>query len=484
MTHFSQSITNTFRRYRIIVILLLALLASELVSAHPLGNFSVNRYSRLTIEETTATVFYVVDMAEVPAFQNRPTIDTNQDQVLSSAEIDQYLATWLPELIENLELRFENRPIPLTYAAHQLTFPAGQSSLETQRLELTLTATLPQTQGNLSYRDNNFSDRLGWQEIVLEAGAQTALTGVTINPTDISQALTTYPEDRLERPLAETEASFTIQPSTVASVTSQPQTSTVPTADPTGDERFSALINAPELTPRIIFLALLTAFGLGAAHALTPGHGKTIVGAYLVGSRGTAKQALFLGAVTTVTHTAGVFVLGFLVLFASRYILPEELFPWLSVLSGAVIVLIGLSMALAQWHKWRGIEIDSNNAYSHAHFGGFQHSHQPTQYRNLFALGVSGGLIPCPSALIMLLSAIALQRVGFGLILIVLFSLGLAFTLTSLGLLFVTANRWLEHTHFQQNRLIASVPIASALFVTVAGFVITIQAVLQTGVIF
>jgi ABC-type nickel/cobalt efflux system permease component RcnA len=255
-----------------------------------------------------------------------------------------------------------------------------------------------------------------------------------------------------------------------------------------GQDEFAGLLATALDRPGAILIAVLVAVGLGAAHALTPGHGKTIVGAYLVGSRGSARHALFLGLTTTVTHTAGVFAFGLLVLFASRFILPEQLYPWLGVLSGLLVVLIGFSLFRAQLRQLlglrrRGAEHEQVGGY-HYHFG-VGHSHTPpandaTSWRNLLALGVSGGLLPCPSALVLLLSAIALQRVGFGLVLIVAFSVGLASVLTGIGIVLVYAGRLFERVPVRHGGLARALPLASALFITMAGVAITVQALIQT----
>jgi ABC-type nickel/cobalt efflux system permease component RcnA len=272
-------------------------------------------------------------------------------------------------------------------------------------------------------------------------------------------------------------------------------------------DRFAALIAAPISGPGGLLVALLVAFGLGAAHALAPGHGKTIVAAYLVGSRGTARHALFLGLTTTITHTAGVFALGLITLWVSRYILPEQLYPWLGVLSGALVVVIGVALFNGRLRLLGGghehdhdHEHDHNNLYGDPSVGasvsahthgpfGVAHTHAPpgsngapVTWHGLLALGISGGLLPCPSALVVLLSAIALGRVGLGLALIVAFSLGLAGVLTAIGLLLVYAGRLFARLPIQ-GRLLKTLPLASALLVTLLGVGITLQALVQTGLI-
>jgi nickel/cobalt transporter (NicO) family protein len=212
-----------------------------------------------------------------------------------------------------------------------------------------------------------------------------------------------------------------------------------------------------------------------------------------VGSRGTALHALFLGITTTITHTIGVFALGLVTLFVSRYILPEQLYPWLGVISGAFVVVIGVALFTGRLGLLHGHSHEHDHDHAaegmHSH-GGFTHAHAttvpqqrgPLGWGSLLLLGISGGLLPCPSALVVLLSAIALGRVGFGLLLILCFSLGLASVLTAIGVALVHAGRLFERVPLD-GRLLRVLPVASALVVTVIGLGITLQALMQTGLL-
>jgi ABC-type nickel/cobalt efflux system permease component RcnA len=296
-------------------------------------------------------------------------------------------------------------------------------------------------------------------------------------------------------------------------------------------DSFTQLITLEELTFPTVLLALLISFVWGAMHAMTPGHGKTIVGAYLVGSRGTLKHALYLGLTTTITHTLGVFALGLVTLLAAQYIVPEKLFPWLSLLSGVFVVGIGFNLFVSRFRssdatawfqklktdltKSRPVSapvlqyehgeamghphkfvLGSSQGYFHVHDHAHPHDHvhsdhshlppgadgEPVTWRNLLALGISGGLIPCPSALVVMLGAIALNRVGFGLILVLAFSLGLAGALTAIGMMFIYAGR-LFNQFPSQGRIIRFLPVLSALFVSAVGAGIAIKALKEIGVI-
>jgi len=467
--------------------------------AHPLGNFTINRYSRLAVAADEVQLFYVIDMAEIPAHQERTAIDTNHDDLISQAEQAAYLTQQLALLAENIYLTVNNAPLTWTLVNHELTFPPGQANLPTVRLTVEWTAPLPETDAPLQadYRDDNYADRIGWREVVVQAAASATLLASNVPAQDLSDELRAYPSDLLQRPSDVNSASFQFQRGVVA-----PTNGTAPVSAAQGAHSASALRSAadpfgnliaiPTLGPSAVLLALLAAFGWGAVHALTPGHGKTVVAAYLVGSRGTVRHALFLGLTTTITHTAGVFILGLITLFAARYILPETLFPWLSLISGLLVVSIGFSLAWGRLRSalgWDNADHDHAHAHTaghlHDHSAGHNHNHlpaanQPLSWRALLMLGISGGLLPCPAALVVMLGAIALQRVGFGLLLIIAFSLGLASVLTAIGILLVHAGRLFERVP-EGGRFLRLMPVASALVITLIGLGISWQALLQTG---
>jgi ABC-type nickel/cobalt efflux system permease component RcnA len=218
---------------------------------------------------------------------------------------------------------------------------------------------------------------------------------------------------------------------------------------------------------------MLAAFAWGAIHALSPGHGKTMVAAYLVGTRGTARHAVALGATVTITHTIGVFALGVVTLLLSQFILPEQLYPWLNLASGLMVVGIGATVLRKRVHSARR----TADRHSHHH-----HDHHSAdgglRTADLIAMGASAGLIPCPSALVVLLGAISQHQVALGLLLITMFSLGLAGTLTGLGLAVVYARRLTTRLNVS-GRLVTALPAVSALVIVGAGCLLTAHAVPQ-----
>ncbi|MCW1968680.1 MAG: high-affinity nickel-transporter [Anaerolineae bacterium] len=501
-------------------------------AAHPLGNFSVNRYSRLEFGTEQVTLRYIVDMAEIPTLQERNRIDANQDGSLSDTEqanyIHEQLATLLPQLrlaINGAAQHWQQNNPPT------LEFEAGQGGLQVMRLTFNLASALDAASNRVrgEFSDQTFSGRLGWQEVIVRVGTGASIIESNAPSQDRSNELRNYPEDMLQSPLGQNTARFSIQlgpttnsPNAAMNAPLVQDAKHSASYNPKSDDAFARLINQEDLGWGAMALALLAAFGWGTVHALSPGHGKTIVGAYLIGSRATTKHALFLGATTTITHTLGVFALGLLTLFASNTFLPERLYPWLEVLSGGLVVSIGVMLMRGHvrrliWgqphspahdhdhshthdhdHKHHS-HANPHAAFMHDHGDGNIHSHAPpgsngeaVTWRSLLMLGISGGLLPCPSALVVMLGAIALHRIGFGLLLVVSFSLGLAATLTAIGLTMVYARRWIERVGEKKNSLtrlpirqfaFSVAPVISAFAITLAGLGITWQALAQTGLV-
>ncbi len=327
-----------------------ALAVPSSASAHPLGNFTINHYSRIDVSATGIEVFRVLDMAEIPTVQERPRIDTNNDGTLDAAETEAWATAKIAELREGMTLRINGDATELRPTSHTLAFPEATAGLPITRLEVTYAASLPagwqDSTPRVEFEDTNYAGKLGWREIVVRAGPGVELIESTAPSMDISSALTAYPQNTLSSPLDIRTATATFKPGAGAplpAIETDAERATRGNPDSTLD-RFGDLIAKDNLSFGVVAFALIAAAGFGAVHALSPGHGKTIVAAYLVGSRGTAKHALLLGLVVTATHTSSVYVLAFITLSLSEYIVPEDLYPWLSLGSGAIILLMGLAL--------------------------------------------------------------------------------------------------------------------------------------------
>ncbi|HBY98125.1 MAG TPA: ABC transporter permease, partial [Chloroflexi bacterium] len=258
-------------------------------------------------------------------------------------------------------------------------------------------------------------------------------------------------------------------------------------------QRLDGLLRTPALTGQFFAAALLVALVLGALHALTPGHGKTIVAAYLIGSRGTVGHAAFLGGVVTLTHTGSVLLLGLVALLASRAIVPSRLTPLLELASGALIVVLGLQLLWRRLRTGRSHPDHPPHAHDHTdhrsrithhghlHEHDHHHHHIPdpgeVTWRSLLGLGVSGGLVPCPDAIAILLIAVAIQRVLLGLLLILAFSAGLAAVLIAIGVALVTSKGLLARRFDRFAPLAQWLPVISAVVVTGLGIAVAARAV-------
>src|SRR5215211_7996278 len=264
--------------------------------AHPLGNFTINQYAGLQVSQDVIMIDYVLDMAEIPAFQEITLLDANGNGQADSNEAVGYHAEKCAALQRDLNLLLNQKAVALALVSSAVEFPVGVGGLPTLRLTCEFQAPVDAAPGALalSFQNNAFPDRLGWTEVVVIPD------GITIqgeySSTSPSNRLTSYPQDLLTSPLEQREVAFQITsvglPAQNSDSVSVPQSGS---AASSRDDAFTRLILLEEITLPTLLLALAVSFLWGAMHAMTPGHGKTIVGAYLVGSRGTMKHAVYLG---------------------------------------------------------------------------------------------------------------------------------------------------------------------------------------------
>jgi nickel/cobalt transporter (NicO) family protein len=304
--------------------------------------------------------------------------------------------------------------------------------------------------------DRNYANRIGWKEIVLGAATRSS-----------SDELRAYPKDLLQSPLDITRAEATLSPSD-----GPPPTLLTGTAlaapDRITESGYTSLVGRQRLSLLLVLGSLALAVFWGAAHALSPGHGKSIIAAYLVGSRGTPGHAVLLGLITTATHTAGVFALGGITLLLSQWIVPDTLYPWINLSAGLLVVAVGASVLARRTRHAR--------AHAHGQDHGHHHEHEPNyDRRGLIGVGISGGILPCPSALVVLLGAITLHRVAFGMLLVVAFSLGLALSITAMGFVAIFAKRFFSRMD-GRGRVTRLLPAASAFVIVLAGVVMAARA--------
>jgi ABC-type nickel/cobalt efflux system permease component RcnA len=493
-------------RKRFFGVLAFCLLVTAQSFAHPMGNFSINHYTKISFERNGIGVSYIIDLAEIPTYQELQQGNVSAD--IADKAVKHFVEQRGAELGRVLSLLIDGKRAPLRLVSSQVIFPPGAGGLPTMKMGFVYRAAYGRDDhsvggrpATLQYADDNFPGHAGWKEIVAVANPGVSFISSSAPPTDRSAGLTNYPTDLLNSPPQDSSATIqfrypiavkarTVKPAVpVAAPAPAPVTAPEPlhlqaNQQATPRSAFTELITARSMSLWFLISAACIAFGLGALHALEPGHGKTIVGAYLVGSRGTAGHALLLGLIVTASHTAGVFALGAITLYASRYIVPEQLYPWLGVFSGLTIAGLGGYLFL---RRWSGLEID------HGHSHGFSSRKpstetaepaKPVSLYQLFALGITGGIIPCPAALVVLLSAFALHRIGLGFFLIIAFSCGLAAVLIGIGLLMVYGRRLIAGLGVGGPLTTRWLPIASAAFMTVLGAAIAVRAFVTTGLDF
>jgi ABC-type nickel/cobalt efflux system permease component RcnA len=489
-------------------------------AAHPLGNFTINQYTGLRLLPDRVRVDYVLDMAEIPAFQTRQQVDRDGDGQVSAAEAAAWRQASCPRLAAGLALRLEGRRLALTTAASRLGFPVGAGGLPTLRLECTLeTANTPLAgagasgrASTLTFAGGNYADRVGWREVVA-VGDGVTLTSSDVPSTSASARLTSYPRDQLRSPPDQRSASISLRPGAGARAgtasgapagTEGGRRAAVPVAVDRATRSFTELVARQRLDPAFGALAVALALLLGAVHALSPGHGKTVMAAYLLGLRSSLSQAMLVASTVTVTHTAGILVLG-VALSVSTVLAPEQIYPWLGLASGLLLASVGLGLlrralrAARHRHQHSGHD---HGAHGHDHggpaghgpphghdHGGHGHDHphahaegRPPGWRGLVSMGFAGGLVPSPSALVVLLGAIALGRAWFGVLLVVAYGAGMALTLTGAGVLLVRARAALDRRAGARAGgrsglapLARALPLASAAAITVVGLFLAVQ---------
>ncbi|MEZ5264302.1 MAG: hypothetical protein R2755_21565 [Acidimicrobiales bacterium] len=477
--------------------------------AHPLGNYTVNRFRGITIAPDGIAIDYVLDLAEIPTFQARGA-------VAAAGSTERYAATRCEEIAANVTLQVGGAVRGLHVRSAQASFPSGEGGLATTRIECGLRSdgAVPQPTGELSLDDANATDRIGWQEITATGVGVTLQTELpAVSP---SERLTRYPtgDAALVVPrLAQGRATFEI----IDAAARLPMDGAPPmVADGAVSRRvdpLGALIGRGGEGWWAMLVALGTAAALGAFHGLAPGHGKTVVAAYLVGTKGTRRQAAGLAGVVALSHTFGVFVLGGVTAVAAATVPLERIYGWLQLGSAAIVIGLGVWLARsvlrsgrAHRHTHDGHDHHHDHDHDHDHDHGHDHTHEhvhdhthghghggvhrhgllphrhrvawdqvdlhgPLRWRALLALGLSGGLVPSASAVIVLLGAVQLGRVGFGAALIIAFGAGLAAALVGVGLGVVAvsrrAGRHLPLHRWRDGAQRWTAPAASVVLVTV-----------------
>ncbi|MEV6048523.1 nickel/cobalt transporter [Streptomyces xanthochromogenes] len=535
--------------------------------AHPLGNFTVNHHTGLILRADRVDVKVIVDRAEISTLQERPRIDLDHDGATSPAEADRYSKAACTALGRQLHADVRERPVGFSQTSHGLTYEPGQAGLNTSRLTCTYTAPVDLSRAaDVAIRTTYDTQRIGWREMTVR-GQGLAITGTELPATSPTDELRHYPPDPTASPLDQHTAHLHTQPGATASTpgaAALPGSSWTTGISDAVTARFDALIGKRQLTVPVGLLAVLLALVLGASHAVLPGHGKTIMAAYLAGRRGTKRDAVTVGATVTFTHTAGVLVLG-LALPTATHLAGETVLNWLGAASGLIVTGIGLWLLITNLrgrpshghhhhhgtghhhhhhgddHHHHHHDDESGHDDGHGHHDHHEHRHHVTREASLrikvrlpqrrrpatpqhgepgtvatltkpetslsdstpphqhgpahrqgrgglIGMGIAGGLVPSPSALVVLLGAVALGRTAFGVLLVIAYGLGMAASLTAAGLLLVRLRDHLEtrtptlSTRWQAAlRHLAGIgPVMTAVLVVIVGAGLTITALTPT----
>jgi nickel/cobalt transporter (NicO) family protein len=524
--------------------------------AHPLGNLSVNHYHGLRIQPGLVIDDAVVDVAELPTAQAQRTVDANGDGVISTDELDRYGRDQCGAMQSKLNLSVEGVPVVFTVASTSFVHRVGQASLPTGRLECRLEAPLDASSArSVRFTDSYLVDRVGWREVTA-IGDGVSLVNSSVPTTSITDRLERYPADLLASPSAVSTASFDVRPG--SGTAEQPAVAKakrsfrveglgpMTTFVDKVNRSFNDLVGRRQLTLGVGLLAIGMALVLGASHAVLPGHGKTVMAAYIAGRQGSVRDAVMVGATVTATHTGGVLALG-LALTVSTALAGEVVLGWLGVASGLLIAGLGFSLVMnarrggQRWHghshgpggHTHGPVEPHGHGHDHPHpHDGHDHDHhdhadhrshgdhvemhdhdhggvlvatatkrantatvvvdappvhihqpaKPVSRRGLFGMGIAGGLVPSPSALVVLLSAIALGRTAFGVVLVLAYGIGMAATLTLAGVLLVRLrDRYAERSSEGRGRTFIRrwgriAPYATACLVVIVGLGLVVRS--------
>ena len=509
------------RKRNTFVAFLLASLCYAPAVAHPLGNFTINHLTKLAFSPGHVRVRYVLDMAEIPTFTAMR--DASATGKLAGADLAKWGAAQAATLLPELHLDANGAPVALAVADVTTRTRPGAGGLPTIYLALDATAALPTgaRSRDVAFRDDTYPGRLGWHDVVVAP------------QTEPTHELTAYPSALIGSPRNTTSVAIALDPDARATVTSTnadvaagASGGGVPTVSAARSNQLSDMLAKGTGDWGFVALTFVVAIALGALHALEPGHGKTLLAISLVGARATVKQAAILAAALTIAHTIGVLALGVAINLFKGYFVPETIYPWITLVSGIAIAIIGARAVQRQIESRRPLahahahghaathphdhthvhgahehdhhahahDAHDHGGVAHSHAAGHGHDHDDLEHARAHAIpgtapltfggtvwaAMSGGVAPCPAALVVLLAALALNEVAYGIFVIVAFSFGLAITLTGLGIAVVRGAGWLQRRPMF-DRFVQYGPLVSAIFISTIGAVMVGQGFAERG---
>lgn len=531
-------------------------------SAHPLGNFSINQYFSFDLRTPEPALYYLADLAEIPSFAELDLLDTDFDSNVTNDEIKAYLDRRVPGLLENISVFQNGVALPLRLTERRLSLLEGLANMVVFNVVLKLEPEgwdWPEPDEVLEFKvvSNNFENDAGVREFKALTDGRFDDATAELDQDVLGYQTLVYIDDNQNPVYQDFDAEFRLRlafgtgdvlldpdrvdlfqwtataraargagEATILSGMDEPyvevmmddgavvQTNSEPEVQRPAEKedvtaslmgRISEIIQTKEISMPMFVIAMAVAVGLGMGHAFSPGHGKTVMAAYLIGERGTVKHALILGGIVTFTHVWSVLALGIVTLYAGEEFSEEQLSFWTGVASGAIIMVIGGMLffrrygafvmarhqAVSHHHDHRH-DHDHHHHHDHDHHHHDHHGHshvvegkdgQPPGYGSIAWLGVSGGIVPCPAALIVLLLAIKFGRLAMGLWLIVAFSLGLAAVLVALGIAVVRASGEIRKRMGERSPYLMALPVASSVLITILGFWVVVWTLLQHNVI-
>lgn len=515
------------------------LLTASPAHAHPLGNFSVNQYLGLVLRQDSVAATAVVDFAEIPTLQERPAVDSDANGTVTDAERAGHASASCAALADSIEARVATDRLEWTVSSVAFEYTEGTGGLDVSRLTCALTAPAAlAADTTLSLTNAYLADRVGWREITARAEG-VGLVDPPVPAVSVSDELRVYPDDLLSSALDVRSVALRVTAgpgsaavaAPVAPAGSDPVTRWLSTVD-----RHVADLASGPLTPAVTVGAVLLALLLGAGHATLPGHGKTVLAAYLAGRAGRPRDALTVAGTVTLTHTGGVLILGLLI-SGGAALVGERFLGWLGLVSGVLVLAVGAGMLRAVLHGRAklghrhghsarhahshahdrhhpgGERVDHHghdhahpHAHNHSHARGHSHAHDDTDQHGhghhharpghvhtgrlgLAGIGIAGGLVPSPSALVVLLAAVGLGRTAFGVLLVLAYGAGMSATLAGAGLLLLAVQRrlaratsrtagatWVNRLRSLAARLGAATPAATAALVLAVGAGLALRA--------
>jgi nickel/cobalt transporter (NicO) family protein len=457
--------------------------------AHPIGNFTINLYSGIVIEPGMVHIDYVMEMAEISTQEQKPGMDLDENGEITAEERESWADRASTQIGTNLTMVANGQPVALQLMDSTLRFRTGQGGLDLLYMQATFEGVLPAS-GEIHYSDTNYDTRPGWREMTVAPGPGMAIVSSDIPDRSVSQELKVYPPSA-SAPLNVREATFTFQPSDAPVEPTAPGgagsaggSDSDGSASPAGSGGFADLLAASS-SDRAIALLVILAFGFGFLHALGPGHGKTIMAASTLSGSVRLRHALSLGGIVALMHCASVVVLGLIAYAASRTISSERVYSGLRLFTALAVLIVGAVLLVVRWRQRNRPNDQDGHEHGHAHGHQHPHPHPSSSVETsgldragIAAVAASGGLIPSPSAVVVLLAAIAVDRIPLGVALVVTFSLGLAASLVLVGAISHFARTWLGRS---ESRVMEWLPLAAAAAIFIVGVVLTVQATTGSG---